>query len=162
MRSLWLIVGSVVVVGVLFYFVAWRTTPPPVSAPASQSGSAGMVQLPAGDGRMPLGQGQDVWVQTIDAQTGRIVSEFRAAEYRPRDSRQVDVQTPQVRFYFKSGGVLELDAQRGVVRLEGTEAARLGSMDQSPRAGRLEDVTVRFRRSRDEPVWIEGDRKSVV
>lgn len=156
MRSLWLIGGSVVVVGALFYVVAWRTTPPPVSPPSAPQTPSTPVQLPTGESQMPLGQGQDVWVQTIDGQTGRIVSEFRASEYRPRDNRQVDVDLPQVRFYFKNGGVLELDAKRGLVRLEGTDSGRLGSMSQSPRAGRLEDVTVRFRRGRDEPVWLEG------
>jgi hypothetical protein len=156
MRSLWLIVVSVVVVGVLFYLIAWRTTPPPVSPPQPIDTTSTPAQLPTGDDAMPLGRGQDVWVQTIDGLTGRIISEFRAAEYRPRDSRQVDVQSPQVRFYFKNGGVLELDAQRGLVRLEGTEDNRIGSMNQSPRAGRLEEVAIRFRRGRDEPVWLAG------
>lgn len=141
MRTVLLVVATLLVLGGAFAGYMILQTPPPASttatadlplparprdlaprpAPDAAGGSeaapqpaqpvAGPATQPA-TGERVIGAGENVWVKNVDA-SGRLTNEFRAARYDPRPDDTVDVLRPEARFYVDAESILVLRAERG-------------------------------------------------
>ncbi|MCS7033464.1 MAG: hypothetical protein NZ561_05645, partial [Phycisphaerae bacterium] len=179
-RSLLLVLLSIVVLGGVFVLYALMQTPPP---PAPAAGTVAAVKpgtstpferraaTPPADeaakgkeaaGRAPdpgseqnprvIGAGENVWVKAFDKQN-RLVNEFRAEHYDPRGN-DVLVRRPQARFYLGDGEVLLIEAERGRIVVPSTSGQRETLRDpgnQTPTRGELQEVTLSLLESVNAP-----------
>lgn len=107
----------------------------PVPPPPATQGTAESV----------IGAGENVWIQSYDKVTGRLVNEFRAARYDPPQDGVVHVQQPEARFFANNGQVLSVAARDGQVIMpeQPKRSNRIDDIDGAPPTrGTLYDVTL--------------------
>jgi len=143
LRSIILVIATIVVLGGAFFLYAMlQTKPPAFDAPERRNPGARLSDLPAtapaDAGRLAdtvparresrpvvspnqsadtadrvIGAGENVWVKTFD-KSNRLANEFRAAKYEPKGDL-VFVTRPQARFYLDDGAVMLIEADHGQV-----------------------------------------------
>lgn len=147
--------------GGAFYFFVMRGGPEFSAAelaPPVTTRKVVPTTIPSLDSQVPVGRSAGVWIESIDAKTGRKVNEFRSEDVVPRADGSVDVMNPQARFYGNKGGIITLDGSEGHILYTQAgardDARALGT--STPTSGELRDVTVRYyeRSLDDEPMIV--------
>lgn len=110
-----------------------------------------------GTAQSVIGAGENVWIQSYDKVSGKLVNEFRAARYDPPKDGVVQVQQPEARFFANNGQVLAIAARDGQVIMpeQPKRSNRIDDVDgQPPSRGTLYDVTLSLLENPDatEPV----------
>lgn len=149
MRKVVLVCVLALVLGGIFYFFVMRSpTQLDVAdlAPRTTTRKVVPTTIAALDSSVPVGRSNDVWAQSIDAKTQRIINEFSSDDVAPRPDGSVDVVRPRARFYGRNNGIVTLEGSTGHVFYtqagERNDSKALGT--STPTSGELRDVTIRF------------------
>ncbi|MGN6625117.1 MAG: hypothetical protein ACTHLN_00735, partial [Tepidisphaeraceae bacterium] len=146
MRSVvMLIVVLVVLVGGFAVFMLTQGTTKEYKVQQIASPTTLPRPVPATQGDVKLGAGNEVWIQGFNKKTGELTNEFRADRYDPPVGNRVHVIHPDSRFYENNGQVMTVTAEYGdMVMAEG--ARKPGQIEaisnQPPQNGVLHNVTL--------------------
>lgn len=167
MRSALYSFATLLLLAVGFFFY-WRAQPavshsvfePPATSPSTK---------PSDQMQMNVGPGENPWVNSFDDK-GKLVTQFKAAEYLPQKDRSFKVLRPVAVFYLDDGQFLAVAGETGVVFVDaatGSASATAMQMNappmQAPNNGILHQVHVALFASTkaDKPtLWLDVNNLS--
>ncbi len=147
MRSTFLILGSIAVIG-LAYFIYWCFEPsPPAVTNRGGNPNATLPPAPKVEDHSPgYGPGHAPWMEQYDEKTGALSSRFRADEYVPRKNGMVQVKNPTCEFYLGAHQHLEVVGTDGEFVVKDVPAIGKTTVGKTgmPNRGRLNDVVMKL------------------
>jgi len=150
MRSILLIVGTVVVLAVVFgLYMASQSHE--ASVPQLAAEAKPPTDVPVGPlaGEQQLHQGEDAFFQVFDKHTGEVTSQYRAHQYDPQPDGTVLLDLPEADFFLNDGQVMKVRGKHGrVVMPPGAQGSKSVGAGQTPSRGTLFDVTLTMFRNR--------------
>jgi hypothetical protein len=147
MRTVWLILGTVLTIALATALYTWfqpkavhhasvvqrlASEAPTAQAPPRITDSSSIVQ-----------SGDDVWVKVPD-KTGQLAWQFRSSRYDPQPDGSINVTKPQAEFYFAGGQIVSIRGTHGhvVIPADATKSTEMRGAMAPPSRGELYDVTV--------------------